>query len=322
MKLKITKKDKKYLSYISGTLLGDGCIIHQHGRKPRFQFIHTSTDYQWCKFCYEQLRLFIPLYPPVYRKIKDERVTKGYTESYMVQSRTSDIISNLDVIWYPDGKKIVPIDFLYEFLDERTLAWWYMDDGHLKVENGLPRKIIISTDNFETVENQKLIELLYKKFSIKFSLDGQNRLVLYDSLQLHYFHQLVKPLMHPSMKRKMINVNQVSNRKLPKRTSIYLPEEISILKPTSDINNQLNYLPYLYEKFRSRDTYLYFYKNYLIQLKEIKNTKSYQISIHPKHWDMLIKINKLTGLNISQIVSLCFLLNMHNNTNRTIKTNK
>lgn len=212
-----------FFSYICGKLLGDRCITCQTGRKPRFQFIHKSSDLNWCYFCYQHLKSFIPLNPPTYRKIYDNRMSKGYTDSYMVQSKTSTIITYLDSIWYQNRKKVIPFEFLEIFFDEKSLAWWYLDDGHLKVEKNIPRKIILSTDSFTSIENQKLIHLLKCKFSLAFSLDGQNRLVIYNQPQIYYFYRLIEPYLPPVMERKMIKMNRVLTKRVPKRTTLYLP---------------------------------------------------------------------------------------------------
>lgn len=39
---------------------------------------------------------------------------------------------------------MIPFDFLYKYLNEEALAWWYQDDGHLKIYNDIQRKIIFS----------------------------------------------------------------------------------------------------------------------------------------------------------------------------------
>ncbi|MFD1031465.1 hypothetical protein [Metaplanococcus flavidus] len=96
---------------ICGKLLGDGCLTKEQNRKPRFQFTHCAKDKGWSLYCYEQLCGFLPLAAPKYRKLFDPRMTLGYTESYVVQSRTSDEISHLYETWYPVGKKELP--FLY-----------------------------------------------------------------------------------------------------------------------------------------------------------------------------------------------------------------
>ncbi|MFD1852089.1 endonuclease [Oceanobacillus bengalensis] len=295
-----------FLSYICGKLLGDGCIILQPGRKPRFQFIHTVSDLEWCQYCYEQLSPYLPLNPPTYRKTNDIRISKGFTESYMVQSKTSEIITYLESVWYTDQrKKIIPFDFLEKHLDERALAWWYLDDGHLKINNNTPKKIILSTDNFSNSENRVLIDVLQQKFSLYFSIDGQNRLILYDQLQIYYFYKLVKPFLHQSMIRKMINTQVTTTNTPPKRTTIYLPKEINLSKPTREINNILDSLPLLHAIACDRDSYIYYYKKYFLQLKDVADTKSYQIKIDEKHWHIIQSIKSVTGLNNSQIATIC-----------------
>ncbi len=45
-------------------------------------------------------------------------------------------------------------------------------------------KIILSTDGFTKAENETLIQLIRQKYSLNFSLDKQNRLILYDKPQI------------------------------------------------------------------------------------------------------------------------------------------
>jgi hypothetical protein len=91
--------------------------------------------------------------------------------------------------------------------DEAGLAWWYQDDGHLKIDGNKVRKVIFSTDNFLRKENEKLLELLKRKFNLSFSLDGQYRLCLYDQVQILYFLYKVKPYIHFSMERKKYHLD-------------------------------------------------------------------------------------------------------------------
>lgn len=69
---------------------------------------------------------------PTYRKVIDARVKKVYTESYIVQSRTDKVITDLYKQCYPNEKKSLPFNFIEQYLDERALAWWYQDHGHFK----------------------------------------------------------------------------------------------------------------------------------------------------------------------------------------------
>ncbi|MCQ6277142.1 hypothetical protein JMM81_19900 [Bacillus sp. V3B] len=111
------------------------------------------------------------------------------------------------------------------------------------------------------------------------------------------------------MDRKMINTKQIPSMTSPKRTTIYLPREITLLKPTNEINNQLTYLPKLHKiSITDREMYLDHYKTYFLPLRELENTKPYQITIEQKRWCSLNRIKRVTGLTNSQIVTLCFVL--------------
>lgn len=184
-----------------------------------------------------------------------------------------------------------------------------MDDGHLKKSNGVVKKIILSTDSFTQSENLQLIKLLEKKFSLYFSLDGQNRLILYDQLQIVYFCRLVHPYLHPSMDRKMMKSKHLSDNIFPKRTTIYLPKDIKLTKPTFEINSQLQLLSKLYKIVYNREDYIYHYKIKISLVRNHLNTKQYQVVIESGYWSIINDIKKITGLNNSQVVTLCFYFN-------------
>ena len=99
------RNETAFHHFICGKLLGDGCITKQTGRKPRFQFKHRVEDFEWTNHCYEILKSYLPLNPPVYRKVMDLRLKKGFSESYVVQSKISPIITSIYEKWYPKGQK-------------------------------------------------------------------------------------------------------------------------------------------------------------------------------------------------------------------------
>ncbi|MGX2961646.1 hypothetical protein JNUCC23_20665 [Peribacillus sp. JNUCC 23] len=140
----MNKFDGNYLSRLTGKLLGDGCITKQVSRQPRFQFIHRIEDFEWSQYCYEKLKDFVPLNPPTYKRVVDPRIQAGYSECYTVQSKTSTIITELEKLWYNSRKKLLPLAFINEYLNEEALAWWYQDDGHLAKQNNLPQKVVLS----------------------------------------------------------------------------------------------------------------------------------------------------------------------------------
>ena len=135
---------KPFYARIIGKLLGDGTITKQENRQPRFQFMHRIEDAGWGYYCYDKLKSFIPLQQPMYSKVTDARLQKGYSERYIVQSRTHPLITQWYELWYPNGQKKIPFDFLASFLTAETVAWWYQDDGHLaKSKEGIARKIVL-----------------------------------------------------------------------------------------------------------------------------------------------------------------------------------
>jgi hypothetical protein len=135
---------KEILSLIFGKLLGDGNLTIEKHRQPRFRFQHCYLVREWGIYCYDSLKSFIPLAPPKKRITSDPRLTKGYSESIYVQSRTSPLFVLLKELWYQGNQKVIPIEVLSILIDEAGLAWWYQDDGHLKIENNNVRKIILN----------------------------------------------------------------------------------------------------------------------------------------------------------------------------------
>ncbi|MFD1031464.1 hypothetical protein [Metaplanococcus flavidus] len=131
------------------------------------------------------------------------------------------------------------------------MAWWYQDDGHLKLDGDIPRKIILSTDSFSQGENLFLQHFLLDKYGFHFSLDGQNRLLLYDQFQIYYFLQIVDPYLHESMSRKKRPAYRV--KPIADRTTIYLPDHLVLTKPTEEINRQYIKLARIIEAAKNRE---------------------------------------------------------------------
>jgi hypothetical protein len=299
------------LSMINGKLLGDANILIEKTRRPRLRFSHTVHDKEWCLFCYEQLSKYIRFAKLKYRKIVDPRTKSGFTEHYYVQSLTSEIIDLLREIWYPNDKKIIPFSFLSHTLHPVCLAWWYQDDGHLKIEKNQVKKVVLSTDSFSYEENRQLIHLIYEKYKLKFSLDKQNRLILYDQPQIFYFISIIKPHVHPSMSRKISIPNLLETHLVnSRRTTIYLPKHLKVHQPTKDIHQILAKLPLLYKQLCNRETYHMMFCTQFPKLNiEKQKLKPYQICLYKEQLEWLYKCKSITGLSISHLIHLCFLVN-------------
>lgn len=299
---------RTWKAQIIGKLLGDGCITKQQARKPRFQFIHMESDFGWSQYCYHNLKFGIPLNPPRYKKSIDNRLIKGYSTSYYVQSRTSDVISFLYTQWYPMGKKVVPFPLLKQFFNRESLAWWYMDDGHLKIIRGIPQKVILSTESFTSIEINKLILFLKSKYNLIFSIDKQKRMILYDQYQIYYFLNLVNPFMHRSMFRKITPYSSLIQTIAPARTTIYLPKKVHIIHPTKEINYTLGSLANTTSIFR-KGIFYEKYQRIINNILKNEQRNAYQIIISEKNLANLKFLKENTGLTYSQLTYLCFIKN-------------
>lgn len=290
---------------ICGKLLGDGSIVKQETRQPRFKFQHRTEDYDWTHYCFVQLKDHIPLNQPTYRKNFDPRLKKGYSELYYVQSKTAPFITKLYESWYPNGVKVLPFQYIEHYLNEEALSWWYQDDGHLKITNGKMQKIILSTDSFTTEENLFLQHLIYKKWQLSFKLDQQNRLILYDQFQIIYFLHLVEPWLQPCMNRKALV--PLPLRPIANRTTIYLPETIPLTSPTQDIHQALKHLRLLFKNEQAKSICP---KTLFQTLRPITEdtipTKSCQISIQEPYKNNLAYFRQQTGATVSELAAWCF----------------
>lgn len=80
-----------------------------------------------------------------------------------------------------------------------------------------------------------------------------------------------------------------------KRTTIYLPTNIPLTKPTYEINHKLDILPTLLQIAKNHEQYIDLYKNYFFHFKNQEHIKPYQIIIEEKHWLYINNIRELTG---------------------------
>ncbi|MCQ6264397.1 endonuclease [Fictibacillus sp. WQ 8-8] len=293
---------KEALEMITGKLLGDGNLTIQPGRKTRLRFSHKVVDQNWCEHCYKELLTYLPVNPPVYRKVMDTRIKAGFTEHFYVQSKTSQMLEVLKDCWYKGNVKVLPKEIIEKVISPLCLAWWYQDDGHLKITNNKVKKLILSTDYFTREENQFLINTLYSKFNLSFKLDKQNRIILYNQPQILHFLSIVEPYIIMERK-KLSNEIHFLQKLTRKRTTIYLPSSIFIEKPTRDILNSMKELPHLMMKTIEEIQWLY---QNTAQLRTDISNRPYQITIPAERLQQLQYLQQKTGLRKNIIVELCF----------------
>jgi LAGLIDADG DNA endonuclease family len=294
------------IAMLIGKLLGDGNLTIEKNKRPRLRFSHKVQDKEWCQHSRDQLAPFLSFPSIKYRKVIDVRVTNGFTEIYYAQSHTHKALDLLKQLWYPSGVKTVPFLLLKTNFTRLSLAWWFMDDGHLKIEKDKPTKIILSTESFTSREIKNLSLLLKENFQLELKTDKAKRLIIYNKMQIYYFLKLVQPFLVSCMYRKTLLKSSISNITAPKRTTIYLP--IKLISPTEQINEALFSLKDKIIMLDDDSKYIDLYTtelNYLT-MKKHKNY-SYQVTLLENHLSELQKCQTITGLKLSEIVHWCLL---------------
>lgn len=297
------------LSLLIGKLLGDGSITISKGRSPRFQYSHRAEDKDWVYYCYDRLNPHLSLSLPAYKKVEDSRISKGYSECYYVQSKKCRDITILESLWYKNRTKRIPCSLIHSFFNDESLAWWYQDDGHLVKEKYIVKKIILSTDNFNQTENLWLKKFLFNRYKLNFKLDGQNRLILYNQFDVHYFLHIVALYMHPSMLRKVHYRHNIITKASSIRTTIYLPSSILLKKPTKEINNIILVTEKLSKIIKTGTFYKKWFLEFSPYLSNPTERLPYQVVISEMNRKILEELKIITGLTFSEIITLCFYLN-------------
>jgi LAGLIDADG DNA endonuclease family len=294
------------ISMIIGKLLGDANLTIEKNKRPRLRFSHKIQDRAWCQHSRDMLSTSISFPSMKYRKIYDARMAKGFTESYYAQSHTHLALDLLKQLWYPSNHKTIPFKLLEKFFTDISLAWWYMDDGHLKMVNNQPSKIILSTESFTLLQLQHLCTLLAEKFYLDFKIDKAKRLVIYNKMQIYYFLKLVQPHLVNCMYRKTLLKSSLCQIKDSKRTTIYLP--LKLTSPTVQIHKALQELKEIInistDPVRFIRIYPYLLKNICMNNH---NHFSYQVTLPPHLIREIIKLQNITGMRMSEIVHWGFI---------------
>ena len=112
--------------------------------------------------------------------------------------------SELSERFYEAGRKVVPIDTLYDELDELGLAAWIMDDG---AADG--RQLRINTQSFSFEEVRLLIDFLYARFGLQgtINLDKGMPRIRIGAVSMPRLRELVGPHFIPSMRYKLNEKN-------------------------------------------------------------------------------------------------------------------
>lgn len=153
-----------------GLLLGDGCLERsKNSTGARLKVGQSIKQIEFANRLYLKFRDFVRT-PP--------RIKKGKVYQEVVFNTLTHPIFKIFYDWfYPEGKKIVPIN-ISSMLTPTALAVWFMSDGSIKSKECLGR--ILNTQSFTKSGIERLIFILKSKFNLQSSIRTQK-----DGLQIY-----------------------------------------------------------------------------------------------------------------------------------------
>lgn len=148
---------QRAIEWISGELLGDGCLSSQSRYSASFKY--SSKYLEYIKYISNTLRSFGIEQAGKIRKRYDERFNRTY---YLYSSLHYVELLPIWEQWYPEGKKIVPKNVI---LNPLIVRQWYIGDGSLRCRRKRIKKgprIELATNGFTITDVKWLIKELIK----------------------------------------------------------------------------------------------------------------------------------------------------------------
>jgi hypothetical protein len=180
-------------SLILGVLLSDGWLYKKKSGKTLLALKQNDFEYLW--FVYTKLSHYCRSLPLV---VTSKQRGKIYI-SYQFATRVYPCLNIWFKMFYPEGKKVVPLD-LYDMLTYEALAHWIMGDGTRNYGG-----ITLNSQSFTIQECVFIISILIYKFDLKCSLHMQrNQPTIYiSSKSMKKLRPLILPYMCNSVLSKL-----------------------------------------------------------------------------------------------------------------------
>lgn len=169
--------NKEQEEIIVGTLLGDSYIgyVHNDCLYPNLTFSHCKKQELYAKQKFNKLKnIMSSITERQYHKtaIIKGRFCKLQPVLY-ARSRNCKCLEKYRTIFYPEGKKIIPIDFLEKTFTAQSLAYLFMDDGCKNQES-----YNLNLQCFEIENLYQFTDFLRRKFNLEFIVKKDKTLYL------------------------------------------------------------------------------------------------------------------------------------------------
>lgn len=162
---KIFNKDQ--IEYLIGTVMGDACIT----KNGSIQISHCEKQKAYID---EKQELFDGRIVP-YLNNKGFGNNKD-NPSYVLYINSNEQTKELRNLMYINGKKT--IKNILNMITEKSLAYWYMDDGNLTVarpnSNNPTYYAMLNTQGFSKEDNNLLVDMFKSRFNLSPRVDEYN----------------------------------------------------------------------------------------------------------------------------------------------------
>lgn len=171
-------------SVLIGTILGDTHILKGSKFTSSINFAHCEKQKDFYDGKVEILSSLGISYNKEHNYF-DKRTNRCY-KRYVFTSHSCIELKELRYIFYPDGKKVLPIEYLRDNFNIVSLAYLYMDDGNTSKYN-----TIISTQSFDLENLKDFVLLLKDKFNLDFTIQ-KNGTIRLKQKDVPKFKELIK----------------------------------------------------------------------------------------------------------------------------------
>jgi hypothetical protein len=195
------------LEILIGTLLGDSTIryVHNQCKYPNLTFSHGLNQkeyFNWLSNKLSNLKSSTGRYNPKYVRTNGE-----IAERLVFTGSNMKCLKNIYNTFYPNGKKIIPINFIKNIFSKVSLYCLFMDDGSYDISTN---SFIINTQCFSKEDLEEFVKLLYNKFRLEFTIKTDRCLYL-----RHSSNYILEEILSETNECKTMDYKCGSRRKTP-----------------------------------------------------------------------------------------------------------
>ncbi|MBI2010317.1 MAG: hypothetical protein HYS86_04050 [Candidatus Chisholmbacteria bacterium] len=196
----------KWQSVAVGLILGDGNLRPPTKRKGESLLDIKYSD-RYLPYLRWLHRVFKPIGVNAIRPKEEYHQHRFYT-------KPAKELGKLYRLFYPKGKKCIPVEIGSLLTDPVSLAVWYMDDGSLDFRAGDHFNACIATYNFSRADCELLRKVFLVNFGLKVKIHrstmrGKVYFRLYVSAEsMGEFIRLISPHILPCFEYKISKVSQ------------------------------------------------------------------------------------------------------------------